>query len=84
MLLYIFIYFYNAEIYEIIKTNYPEFGTRILWFGDAHDIDQKIFGKGGGYWRAAYNLPKELDYVEFNGNITNNIAKNVGIFTFDY
>jgi hypothetical protein len=70
------------EMYEIIKTHYPDLGiTRKLCFSDANKIDNNIFGKGGHFWRTAYGLPKESDPVEIFGQECETC--NVGIFTFD-
>jgi len=71
------------EMFEIIKIHYPEFGIKKkLCFSDAYEIDKSIYGKGGYFWRSAYNLPKESENIKLDIFFAE--AKNVGIFTFNY
>jgi hypothetical protein len=70
------------EMFEIIKSHYPEFGiSRRLCFNDAFEIDKHIYNRGGAFWRTAYNLPKESESIIVFGNQCE--AVQVGIFTFN-
>ena len=70
-----------CEMLEIIMIHYPELGnSRNLCFQDALKIDTHAFGKGGEYWRGAYNFPKESEIINIFDIQCE--AINVGIFTF--
>ena len=71
------------DMYELIKTHYPELGiSKKICFSDAYEIDKSVYGKGGNFWRNAYNLPKESENIKLDIYMVK--AKNVGIFTFSY
>jgi hypothetical protein len=70
-----------CELFEIVKNHFPELvNSRSLCFVDAYELDKKIFGKGGGFWRSAFDNPKQSDIIEINGKKYN--ADKVGMFTF--
>ena len=61
-----------------------QFSYLSMNFENCTQIDKRIYGKSGGYWRAAYDYPNDGDEVDvptYDGEGETCIVENVGFFT---